>query len=185
MPVSPHERKVLATIEKGLCDEDPELVAVLGQTSASLFSTSEFPLSIRHVFPLLGALTGLIAVYTVLAEKPDLPGLAALTAVAVVPWLVATVWTAERRSPAADASGGGPEMRDGNKPGTWRGAGPLPSKRRVLLTVVALLVILALALPAWQPAVALVLTLLAANFLPWLVVRVVEWFERSDDSPRK
>ena len=75
-------------------------------------------------------------------------------------------------------------MHDDNKPGTSGGTGPLRAKRQALLAVVALLVILALLFPAWQPAVALALTLLAANFLPWLVVRVVERFERPSDPPR-
>jgi len=182
--VSPHERKVLATIERELRNEDPELVAVLGRTSSLPFSTSDFALSIRHVLLLLGALAGLIAVYTVLADKPGPPGLAAMTAVAVVPWIVAGAWSANRRSLAPAASDGGSDMHDDNKPGTSGDTGPLRAKRRVLLAVVALLVILALLFPAWQPAVALALTLLAANFLPWLFVRVVERFERPSGPPR-
>ena len=180
MHVSPHERKVLASIEKQLRAEDSGLAAVLDRPSSPPSSTSSFPLSTRHVLLLLGALTGLIAVYTALAEKP---GLAAMTAVAVVPWIVAGAWSAERRSSAAAASDGGSDMRDGNKPGASGGTGPLRTKRRVLLAVVGGLVVLALVFPAWQPAVALALTLLAANFLPWLVVRVVERFERSSGPP--
>jgi len=186
MHVSPHERKVLASIEKQLRAEDSGLAAVLDRPSSPSSSTSAFPLSTRHVLLLLGALTGLIAVYTALAEKPGLPGLAAMTAVAVVPWIVAGAWSAERRSSAAAASDGGSDMRDGNKPGASGGTGPLRTKRRVLLAVVGGLVVLALVFPAWQPAVALALTLLAANFLPWLVVRVVERFERSSGpTPRR
>lgn len=133
---------------------------------------------------LLGTLTGLIALYTVLAGRLGPAGLAALTAVAVVPWLVATAWSAERRSPTAGATDGGPELRDGNDPGTSGGAGPLKAKRRLILAVVPLLVALAVVVPAWQPAIALALILLAANLLPWIVVRVVERFERSSGSPR-
>ena len=183
MHVSPHERKVLASIEKQLRAEDSGLAAVLDRPSSPSSSTSAFPLSTRHVLLLLGALTGLIAVYTALAEKPGLPGLAAMTAVAVVPWIVAGAWSAKRRSLAPAASDGGSDVHDDNKPGTSGDTGPLRAKRRVLLAVVALLVILALLFPAWQPAVALALTLLAANFLPWLVVRVVERFERPSGPP--
>ena len=184
--MSPHERKALATIEKELRADDSELDAIFDRTSSPSSSTSDFPLSARHVLLLLGALTGLIAVYTVLADKPGPPGLAAMTAVAVVPWIVAGAWSAERRSSAAAASDGGSDMRDGNKPGASGGTGPLRTKRRVLLAVVGGLVVLALVFPAWQPAVALALTLLAANFLPWLVVRVVERFERSSGpTPRR
>jgi len=185
--VSPHERKVLATIEKELRADDSELAAVFDRTSSPSSSTSDFPLSARHVLLLLGALTGLIAVYTVLADKPGPPALAAMTAVAVVPWIVAGAWSAKRRSLAPAASDGGSDVHDDNRPGTSGGTGPLRAKRQVLLAVVALLVILALLFPAWQPAVALALTLLAANFLPWLVVRVVERFERFErpsDPPR-
>ena len=182
--MSPHERKVLATIEKELRADDSELAAVFDRTSSPSSSTSDFPLSARHVLLLLGALTGLIAVYTVLADKPGPPALAAMTAVAVVPWIVAGAWSAKRRSLAPAASDGGSDVHDDNRPGTSGGTGPLRAKRQVLLAVVALLVILALLFPAWQPAVALALTLLAANFLPWLVVRVVERFERPSGPPR-
>ena len=182
--MSPHERKVLATIEKELRADDSELDAIFDRTSSPSSSTSDFPLSARHVLLLLGALTGLIVVYTVLAEKPSPPGLAAMTAVAVVPWIVAGAWSAQRRSSAPATPDGGWDMHDGNKPGTSGGTEPPRTKRRVLLAAVALLVILALLFPAWQPAVALALTLLAANFLPWLVVRVVERFERPSDPPR-
>jgi len=182
--VSPHERKALATIEKELRADDSELDAIFDRTSSPSSSTSDFPLSARHVLLLLGALTGLIAVYTVLADKPGPPALAAMTAVAVVPWIVAGAWSAKRRSLAPAASDGGSDVHDDNRPGTSGGTGPLRAKRQVLLAVVALLVILALLFPAWQPAVALALTLLAANFLPWLVVRVVERFERPSGPPR-
>ena len=145
--MSPHERKALATIEKELRADDSELAAVFDRTSSPSSSTSDFPLSARHVLLLLGALTGLIAVYTVLADKPGPPALAAMTAVAVVPWIVAGAWSAKRRSLAPAASDGGSDVHDDNRPGTSGGTGPLRAKRQVLLAVVALLVILALLFP--------------------------------------
>ena len=71
MHVSPHERKVLASIEKQLRAEDSGLAAVLDRPSSPPSSTSSFPLSTRHVLLLLGALTGLIAVYTARAKLPN------------------------------------------------------------------------------------------------------------------
>jgi hypothetical protein len=119
-----------------------------------------------------------------LPEQLDLVGLAALTAVAVAPWLVVTVWSAERRSRTAGGTDRRPGSGDGKKTGPTGSAGPLRAKHRALLAVATILVATALIFPASQPVVALALTLLAANFLPWLVVRVVERFERSSRSPR-
>ena len=174
----PHERKVLATIERTLRDEDPELAAAFGRTPSPSVSTHEFPLSTRGVLLLLGALTGLIAVCTVLAGRLGPAGLAALTAVAVVPWLVATAWSAGRRSPSPGGTDGGPDRREADDSRRSGDVRPVTAERRLVLAVVPFLVALAVVVPAWQPAIALVLILLAANLLPWLVVSLVERFER-------
>src|SRR4051794_26204148 len=59
------------------------------------------------------------------------------------------------------------------------------TKRRTLIAVVTVPVAVALTFPAWRPVVAIALILLAANFLPWLVVRVVEWFENRQSTRRR
>jgi hypothetical protein len=176
--VSSHERKVLATIERQLRSEDPEPAAAFGRTPSPSFSMHEFPLSISDVLLLLGALTGLIAVCSVLAGRLGSAGLAALTALAVVPWLVATAWSAGRRSPTAGGTDGGPDRGEAHECRPSGDARPVTTERRLILAVVPLLVALAMVVPAWQPAIALVLVLLAANLLPWLVVSLVERFER-------
>ena len=70
-----------------------------------------------------------------------------------------------------------------NKTGPPESAWPLRARRHTLPAVVIVLIAVALIFPNSQPVVALGLTLLAASFLTWLVVRVVEWFERSSRSP--
>lgn len=176
--MSPHETNIFATIERTLRNEDPELAAAFGRTPSPSFSTHGFPLSIRDVLLLLGALTGLIAVCTVLAGRLGPAGLAAMTALTVVPWLVATAWSAGRRSPAAGGTEGRPDMREAHDSRPSGDARPVTTERRPILAVVPVLVALAVVVPAWQPAIALVLVLLTANLLPWLVVRLVERFER-------
>ena len=115
MPLSPYEMKVLATIEEELRDEDPALAA-LSRTSLSSFSTfsPRSPLSIGQGLLLLGALIGLAAVCTVFAERLGVVGLAVLTCVAVVPWLVATARSADHRSRTAGGTDRQPTRVDRN-----------------------------------------------------------------------
>lgn len=185
MPLSPYEMKVLATIEEELRDEDPALAAALSRTSSSSFSAFLSPVSIRHVLLLLGALISLVAICTVFAEQLGIVGLAVLTCVAVVPWLVATVRSAEHRSRTAGGTDRKPSRVERNERGLARNAVPLAAKRGALLAAVSVLVALALMPHAWHAIVAFVLTLVIAAWLPWLVVRVVERFERSSSSPRR
>jgi hypothetical protein len=111
MPLSPHEEplsayeeKVLAALEEEFRVEDPELDAVLSRTPPSPSTAPAFPLPIRHVLLLLAALTGLTAVVALTAGQLGVLGIAAVTCAAVVPWLVWTARSAERRSRAEATS---------------------------------------------------------------------------------
>jgi uncharacterized membrane protein YjgN (DUF898 family) len=185
LPLSPYEVKVLATIEKELRDEDPELAAALSRTSSPSFSAFLSPVSIRHVLLLIGALISLVAISTVFAEQLGFVGLAVLTCVAVVPWLVTTVRSAELRSRTAGGTSRKPSKVDRNEHGRAGNAVLFAAKRGALLAAVSVLVALALMPHAWQAILAFGLTLVMAACLPWLIVRGVERFERSSSSPRR
>ncbi len=163
MALSPHEEKVLATLERELRTEDPALAAVLSRALPSSFPAHPFLLPIRHVLCLTAALVCLIAVGAFFGDQLGVLGMGALTYVAVVPWLVGAARSAgRRRSTAAE-------------PGTQRNT----ARRRVggALPLAVLLIVVALALVS--PAVAAGLLLaLAVMMLPWIVVRLVEWVER-------
>lgn len=182
MPLSPYEMKALATIEEELRKEDPTLVAALSRTSSPPSSTFHPPLAIRHVLRLSGALIGLIAVHTVFGDRLGVVGLAVLTSVAVLPWLIATARSAQRRSRAAGGADRRPRSVGGNGRSSRGAGGPLRGGAAVLLAVVAVLTAAALMPPAWQPVVGFVLTFAVVGWLPRLLLRVVERSERRRSS---
>lgn len=91
--------KLLARLEEELDDVNPALATALSRTPSWLFSAFLPSFPIRHVLVLLGALTSLIAVYTMFAEQLGIIGLArsvsgfvvTLAAAVWLPWLVVPV----------------------------------------------------------------------------------------------
>jgi hypothetical protein len=190
MPLSPHETKVLAGLEEELRDEDPGLVATPSRapSPSSVFRlplTSRNTISTRQALLLLGALFSLVALGTAFAEQLGVLGLGALTVAAVLPWLLTTARSAQRRSRTSGAT-----TREGSRTGqkgrsrTGRGLPPA-AERAALVVAIALVVALALAPLAWQPVLAYALTLLAAALMPGLVTHVVEQFEGADSPSRR
>jgi len=179
-PLSPYEEKVLATLEEELRVEDPALAAALSRTPPSSSTATAFLPPIRLVFHLLAALTGLIAVVAFAAGQLGVLGVAAVTCAAVVPWLVRTARSAERRS-RAEATSGAHAAKVDREPATsaWSA---LPTAIRygvLLLAVVLFLVALALAPPAWRAVLGVVLWLVV---LPLGLLRL--WAGRSSPTPR-
>jgi Flp pilus assembly protein TadB len=120
-PLSPYEEKVLATLEEELRVEDPALAATLSRTPQSSSTAAPFLPPIRHVLHLLAALTGLIAVVAFAGGHLGFLGLAAVTCAAVVPWLVRTARSAERRS-RVEATSDAESARLAREPVTSAGA---------------------------------------------------------------
>jgi hypothetical protein len=179
-PLSPYEEKVLARLEGELRVEDPALAAVLSRTPPSSSTAPAFLPPIRHVFHLLAALTGLIAVVAFAAGQLGVLGMAAVTCAAVVPWLVRTARSTERRS-RAEATSGARAAKVAREPATsaWSA---LPTAVRygvLILAVVLFLVALALAAPAWRAVLGVVLWLVV---LPLGLLRLWAKAEQRDTS---
>ena len=85
MPLSPQEERALAALEEELAD-DPALAAVLAARPSARPSYLPSARTTLHVVSLLAALGALIAVGTVVGDRPLV--LAVVTAALLVPWLV-------------------------------------------------------------------------------------------------
>jgi hypothetical protein len=169
MPLSPHEeplsayeKKVLAALEEEFRVEDPELDAVLSRTPPSPSTAPAFSLPIRHVLVLLAALTGLTAVVALTAGQLGVLGIAAVTCAAVVPWLVWTARSAERRS-RAEATSKPPAATVPRKHVTsaWAALPTAIQYSIALLAVILFLIAAALMPPSWRAILGVVF---------WLVV---------------
>ncbi|WP_214401105.1 DUF3040 domain-containing protein [Pseudonocardia lacus] len=178
MSLSPHEMKVLAELEKDLRDGDPVLAEAFAQAPSSPLPVFPPRIPIGGVLLLIGALSGLAALSTFFADQLGVVGLAVLSGAAVVPWLVITARSTQRRS---RATANEDDPRGSGAPGT---GAPSPTRRRVLVAGASVVVALVLMPPAWSTAALVVLSIAAVAWLPRLVVRAVEKVERSDDSPR-
>jgi hypothetical protein len=161
-PLSPYEERVLATLEEEFRVEDPALAAALGGTPPESSTALAVLPPIRHVLLLLAALTGLIAVVALAAGRLGVLGMAVVTCAAVVPWLILTARSAERRS-RADATSGAHAAEVARQPVTssWKALPTAIRYRTLLLAVALFLAALALAPPAWRAVLGVVL---------WLVV---------------
>lgn len=93
MPLSPHEERVLAGVEEQLRADAPELAAALG---AGPRTRPAPPVRPWLVLVLALALAGLAVVGTVAGDRLGPAGLAVVTAVVAVPWLVAAARSARR-----------------------------------------------------------------------------------------
>jgi Protein of unknown function (DUF3040) len=91
MPLSPQEERALAALEEELAD-DPALAAVLAAKPSARPSYLPSARTTLHVVSLLAALGALIAVGTLVGDRPLV--LALVTAALLVPWLV---WVAGSR----------------------------------------------------------------------------------------
>lgn len=167
MPLSPHEEKALAALERGLRADDPAFAAVLGSTAGA---RPPLPLSTLHVVALVCALLGLVGVGTVFGHRPAVLALA--TGALLLPWLVGTARSVHR-SRFGDVG----RARVGRTARTRRW-GPLPMGPGAVATGVALLlVLLAVTPPVVRAIIGLAVVFLAA---PWLAVRVMLWMDRKN-----
>jgi Protein of unknown function (DUF3040) len=171
MPLSPHEERILATLEEELRAEDPDLDAVLSQTLPSSLAARQFVPPVRHLLHLVAALISLVVAGVFFADQLGVAGMAVLTSAAVLPWLVHAARSAERRSRAVGGSGQkSKEAAWTERASSW-GAMPVVAEHgAMLLVVVPILVALALMPPSWRAALGLVLTLVV---LPWIILRSV------------
>jgi hypothetical protein len=170
MPLSPHEEKALAALEKGLRADDPAFAAVLEVPPSSATRLSAvLPLSTRHILGLLLALLGLIGAGTMLGNRPAV--LAAATGALLLPWVIGTARSAARRSGPA-----GGDSTAQNRRRSRRTARPLPFGYGALsLGVALLLVVLAVTPPTGWAVVGLVITFVVA---PLFALRVMTWIDR-------
>jgi hypothetical protein len=160
VPLSPHEESVLADLAADLRADDPAFADALGSGPQGLPPRPPL-LRPRHVLGPAAALAGLAVVGALAADDLGPVGLAALTAVATVPWLVGAVRS--RRPDPAPA-----RTRRRRRPGTT----PV---RTVLLGAVPALAAVAVLPPAWQAAVGLTLVF---GLLPVLALLVLRRSER-------
>lgn len=96
MPLSPHEQRILTAIENELSEKDPTLVATFINTRWSSPALQRFPLSARHTGLLILVLLALVLLHT-LVPQLGLAGLAILTGMLIVPWIVNASWATRRR----------------------------------------------------------------------------------------
>jgi lysylphosphatidylglycerol synthetase-like protein (DUF2156 family) len=170
MPLSPHEERILATLEEELRTEDPDLAAVFDQTLPSSLTARQFLPAVRPLLQLLAALMTLVAAGVFFADRLGVPGMAALTFAAVLPWLVCATRSAERRSHAGGRPGPQPKIAVGGERPPSRGAVPIVAEHGAMLLVVLLILgALALMPPNWRAVLGLVLTLVV---LPWILLRI-------------
>jgi len=178
MPLSAHEKQVLATLEEDLRTEDPALAAVLGQTLPRSIAARPFLPSINQLVQLGIALTILSAVGTFFGNQLGVLGIGALTGAAVVPWLVGTARSATRRPAAMEAPGQQPRTAAGQPRSSASHPVPFAHQRGALLLALVLVTLL-LVSPTWGAVLVLVLTLLMP---PFILPRIVEWAEKRDTS---
>ena len=176
MPLSAHEKQVLATLEEELRTDDPALAAVLSQTPPRTIKARPFLPSIIQIGQLAIALILLAAVGTFFGHQLGVLGIAALTGAAVVPWLVGTARAAARRPTTMGEPGQQSAMASGKQDSSASHAVPFAIRRSALLLalVVATLVMVS---PTWGAVLVLALALLAA---PLILPRLVESLERRD-----
>jgi hypothetical protein len=173
MSLSPHEVKVLAELEEDLRTEDPVLAAALRQGPPSSFSPSRPPISVGRGLALVGALTALAVLVTAYGDRLGVGGLAILSVVAVVPWLVAAVLASEHgsRSPRGEHLAAGRTR-------------PSRAKRGALVAAAALVASGVLLPPTWFPALVAVVAIAALAAVPHLVARAAAGVDRREGSSR-
>ena len=98
MPLSPHEERALAALEKELHSDDPAFAATLAATPSARRSFLPPPMTLSRILGLLAALGALIAGGVLVGDRPVI--LAVITVGLLVPWLV---WTAREQKPASGA----------------------------------------------------------------------------------
>jgi hypothetical protein len=87
MRLSPHERKILATIEDELARNSPALAVTFTETRLPLSFRQRFPLSKAHVCLLFLALLTLVLLHSIaLGLGPA--GSGVLTGALILPWLI-------------------------------------------------------------------------------------------------
>ncbi len=96
MPISPREQRILAAIEKELCDQDPGLVATFTNTRLPSSVPQQFPLPAPQVYLLILALLALVIVH-ILMPGLSPAGSAILTGALITPWMVNASRAARRR----------------------------------------------------------------------------------------
>lgn len=156
VPLSPHEESVLADLAEDLRADDPEFADVLGSGPQGLPPPPPL-LRPRQVLGPAAALAGLAVVGALAADDLGPVGLAAVTAVATVPWLVGAV-RSRRPGPAPARTRG--RRRSGTTP-----------VRALLLGAVPALAAVAALPAAWQAAVGLGLAFALLPVLAWVVLR--------------
>ena len=95
MPLSPHEERALAALEKELHADDPKLAATLAATPPARRAFRPSATTAIHALSLVAALGVLIAVGTLAGNRPVI--LAVVTVALLVPWLAWTAQSSGRR----------------------------------------------------------------------------------------
>jgi hypothetical protein len=180
MPLSAHEKQVLATLEEELRTDDPSLAAVLSRTLPPSIAAHPFLPSINQLGQLATALIILSAVGTFFGNQLGVLGIAALTGATVIPWLLSTARSAARRSSTTEGSGQQSVLAPGKRGSSASPAVSFSYQRGALFLALGLATLM-LVSPTWGAVLVLVLAILAA---PVLLPRLIEWLERRDTSRR-
>lgn len=101
MPLSAHERTILAGIEDELTRDDPELYDLLRRSPTAPAAGPRFPLSAAGL-GLLGVVLVVLVLVAPLAAAWGAAGLGLLTVALVVPWMLVAARAGARRTPAPE-----------------------------------------------------------------------------------
>lgn len=115
MPLTPDEKDVLTALEHQLQTDDPALAAALAHGPRSPHrSHGHLLLPARQIALLIGALSVLAALGSIVADRFGVVGVGVVTASLIVPWLVASARAAARgHDPVSTAA---PHESDGRDP---------------------------------------------------------------------
>ncbi len=113
MPLTPDEKDVLTALEHQLRTDDPALAAALAHGPRSPHRSHGHRVPARQIALLIGALSVLAALGSIVADRFGVVGIGVVTASLIVPWLVASARAAARRhDPVSTAAPHEPDGRD-------------------------------------------------------------------------
>jgi hypothetical protein len=113
MPLTPDEKDMLTALEHQLRADDPALAAALAHGPRPPRRSRGHLLAARQIALLIGALSVLAALGSIVADRFGVVGVGVVTASLIVPWLVTSARAAaHRHDPVPAAEPPGPDVPD-------------------------------------------------------------------------
>lgn len=105
MPLTPDEKDTLTALERQLSTDDPALAAALAHGPRPLPRSRRYLLPARQVALLIGALSVLAVLGSIVADRFGVVGIGVVTASLIVPWLITSARAAAHRHDPVSAVG--------------------------------------------------------------------------------